>query len=37
VPIDERFEPVFRPSDKFKEAVDEAHKAGHGSEDPAGE
>jgi len=26
VPIDERFEPVFRPSDKFKAAVDEARK-----------
>jgi DNA-binding protein HU-beta len=28
VPIDARFEPVFRPSDKFEEAVDEAHKEG---------
>ena len=26
VPIDERFEPVFRPSDQFREAVDEEHK-----------
>lgn len=26
VPIDERFEPVFRPSDQFKEAVDDAQK-----------
>lgn len=26
VPIDERFDPVFRPSNKFREAVDEAHK-----------
>ena len=26
VPIDERFEPVFRPSDQFREAVDEVHK-----------
>lgn len=27
VPIDERFDPVFRPSDTFKEAVDDAQKA----------
>lgn len=26
VPIDERYEPVFRPSEKFKAAVDEAQK-----------
>lgn len=26
VPIEDRFEPVFRPSDKFKEGVDEAQK-----------
>lgn len=26
VPIDERYEPVFRPSDKFRDAVDEVHK-----------
>jgi DNA-binding protein HU-beta len=31
VPIDERFEPTFRPSNQFQEAVDEAHKDG-GSE-----
>lgn len=28
VPIDERFDPVFRPSNQFREAVDEAHKEG---------
>jgi DNA-binding protein HU-beta len=28
VPIDARYEPVFRPSDKFEKAVDEAHKEG---------
>jgi DNA-binding protein HU-beta len=28
VPIDARYEPVFRPSDKFEEAVDEAQKEG---------
>jgi hypothetical protein len=32
VPIDERYEPVFRPSEKFKEAVDEMHKDGASSE-----
>lgn len=26
VPIDERYEPVFRPSRQFREAVDESHK-----------
>ena len=26
VPIDERFEPVFRPSKQFQKAVDEKHK-----------
>lgn len=28
VPIDERYEPVFRASNQFQEAVDEAHKEG---------
>ena len=28
VPIDERYEPVFRPSDKFQKAVDQSHKEG---------
>ncbi len=32
VPIDERYEPVFRPSEKFKEAVDKKHKEGASSE-----
>ena len=27
VPIDERYEPVFRPSKQFEKAVDEKHKA----------
>lgn len=26
VPIDDRYEPVFRASDQFREAVDEAHQ-----------
>jgi len=33
VPIDERYEPVFRPSKKFKEAVDEIQKAEMSSDD----
>lgn len=33
VPIDERYEPVFRPSDQFQKAVDETHKEGDASED----
>jgi DNA-binding protein HU-beta len=37
VPIDERFEPVFRPSDKFKKAVDEVHKAERTSDDEPAE
>ncbi len=28
VPIDERYEPVFRASNQFQEDVDEAHKEG---------
>ncbi|MFB6247774.1 MAG: HU family DNA-binding protein [Salinibacter sp.] len=28
VPIEARYEPVFRPSDKFEASVDEAHKEG---------
>lgn len=35
VPIDERYEPVFRPSEKFKEAVDEVHKKGGSSDEGA--
>jgi DNA-binding protein HU-beta len=27
VEIEERYKPVFRPSDKFSDAVDEAHKS----------
>ncbi len=27
VEIDERYKPAFRPSEKFQEAVDEAHKS----------
>lgn len=27
VQIEERYKPVFRPSDKFEEAVDDAHKS----------
>jgi len=27
VEIEERYKPVFRPSDKFNDAVDEAHKS----------
>ena len=26
VPIEDRFEPVFRPSNKFQDAVDQVHK-----------
>lgn len=34
VPIDERYEPVFRPSDQFRDAVDEVHKARTSEEEP---
>jgi len=33
VPIDARYEPVFRPSDKFQAAVDEAQKAEESADD----
>ena len=35
VQIDARYEPVFRPSDKFQEAVDEAQKADESESDDA--
>lgn len=34
VPIDERYEPVFRPSDQFRDAVDEVHKARKSDQEP---
>lgn len=37
VPIDERYEPVFRASDQFQEAVDDAHKDEDGPGDQGGE
>ena len=36
VHIDARYEPVFRPSDKFQKAVDDAQKADTSEADDAG-
>lgn len=36
VHIDARYEPVFRPSDKFQKAVDDAQKADPSESDDAG-
>lgn len=35
VPIDDRYEPVFHPSDQFQEAVDDAQKAAESQPDDA--